>query len=108
MTPGPGDHFNFVRIPADGNCGANTLLTTEIEEEPICLPSGNWNDIRRLVTTIRSGQVRPSTLLAKLSAFPRQNGPALALRAILAASIDRYSCRQNPEMRRNATLHGLA
>nr|WP_234892939.1 Tn3 family transposase [Sinorhizobium meliloti] len=46
----------------------------------IYLPSGNWNDIRRLVTTIRSGQVRPSTLLAKLSAFPRQNGLALALR----------------------------
>ncbi|WP_284316938.1 Tn3 family transposase, partial [Labrys miyagiensis] len=40
----------------------------------------NWNDILRLVTTIRSGQVRPSTLLAKLSAFPRQNGLALALR----------------------------
>jgi len=32
----------------------------------------NWNDILRLVTTIRSGQVRPSTLLAKLSAFPRR------------------------------------
>ncbi|MGZ2505245.1 hypothetical protein ACVINI_005791 [Rhizobium beringeri] len=30
-------YFNFVRIPADSNRGANTLLTTEIEEEPLKL-----------------------------------------------------------------------
>lgn len=34
LTPGPGDHFNCARIPADNSRGANTLLTTEIEEEP--------------------------------------------------------------------------
>lgn len=65
----------------------------------------NWNDILRLVTTIRSGQVRPSTLLAKLSAFPRQNGLALALRDIgrINRSIFLPQWWQNPEMRRNAT-----
>ena len=65
----------------------------------------NWNDILRLVTTIRSGQVRLSTLLAKLSAFPRHNGLPLALRAL--GRINRSICLpqwwQNPEMRRNAT-----
>nr|WP_245416008.1 Tn3 family transposase [Mesorhizobium denitrificans] len=65
----------------------------------------NWNDILRLVTTIRSGQIRPSTLLAKLSAFPRQNGLALALRDIgrINRSIFLPQWWQNPEMRRNAT-----
>ena len=65
----------------------------------------NWDDILRLVTTIRSGQVRASTLLAKLSAFPRQNGLALALRDIgrINRSIFLPQWWQNPEMRRNAT-----
>ncbi len=65
----------------------------------------NWNDILRLVTTIRSGQVRPSTLLAKLSAFPRQNGLALALRDLgrINRSIFLPRWWQSPEMRRNAT-----
>ncbi|WFU51535.1 Tn3 family transposase [Sinorhizobium terangae] len=66
----------------------------------------NWNDILRLVTTIRSGQVRPSTLLAKLSAFPRQNGLALALRDIgrINRSIFLPQWWRNPDMRRNATI----
>lgn len=60
-----------------------TILTPgSLVGEPINVEriKANWNDILRLVTTIRSGHVRPSTLLAKLSAFPRQNGLALALR----------------------------
>nr|WP_275078204.1 Tn3 family transposase [Pseudovibrio axinellae] len=65
----------------------------------------NWNDILRLVTTIRSGQTRTSTLLAKLSAFPRQNGLALALRDIgrINRSIFLTQWWQSPQMRRNAT-----
>ena len=57
-------------------------------------------------TTIRSGQVRPSTVLAKLSAFPRQNGLALALRDLgrINRSIFLPQWWQNPEMRRNATV----
>lgn len=35
LTPGPGDHLDFVCIPTDSNYVANTLLNTEIEEEPI-------------------------------------------------------------------------
>jgi len=34
LTPGPGDHFDFVCITADSNRDANTLLTTDFEEEP--------------------------------------------------------------------------
>lgn len=65
----------------------------------------NWNDLLRLVITIRLGQVRPSTLLAKLSDFPRQNGLALALRDIgrINRSIFLRQWWQSPEMRRNVT-----
>jgi len=35
LRPGRGDHFNCVRIPGDNNRGANTLLTTEIGENPV-------------------------------------------------------------------------
>ncbi|NTF72585.1 Tn3 family transposase [Rhizobium rhizogenes] len=33
---------------------------------------GNWNDILRPVTAIRSGQVQPTAMPAKPTAFPRQ------------------------------------
>jgi len=35
FTPGPGDHFDFVRIPVGSKCDAYDLLTTQSEEEPI-------------------------------------------------------------------------
>jgi TnpA family transposase len=58
----------------------------------------------RPAPTIRAGQVRPSTLLAKLSAFPRQNVLALALRDIgrINRSIFLPQWWKNTQMRRNA------
>ncbi|OYR07826.1 tn3 transposase DDE domain protein [Brucella grignonensis] len=68
----------------------------------------NWNDILRLVTTIRSGQVRPSTLLAKLSAFPRQNGLALALRDLGRINRSIFFCPSGGRIRRCAETPLLA
>lgn len=42
FDPEPGDHFNCVRVPADISRGANTLLTTEFEEDPF-----NWQATTR-------------------------------------------------------------
>jgi TnpA family transposase len=44
--------------------------------------TAHWNDILRLATSIRSGTVTASAILQKLSAYPRQNGLAVALRDI--------------------------
>jgi hypothetical protein len=32
--PGPGDHFDFVRMPAHTGVIANGLLTTQSDEDP--------------------------------------------------------------------------
>ena len=42
----------------------------------------NWNDILRLVTITRSGQVQAFDLAGETVRIPRQNGLALALRDI--------------------------
>ena len=42
----------------------------------------HWDELLRLVTSIRSGTVTASAMLRRLSAYPRQNGLALALRDI--------------------------
>jgi TnpA family transposase len=44
--------------------------------------TAHWNDNLRLATSIRSGTVTASAILQKLSAYPRQNGLAVALREI--------------------------
>ena len=91
--------------PFPGDAPPENLASLVGEPVNIERIKANWNDILRLVTTVRSGQVRPSTLLAKLSAFPRQNGLALALRDLgrRNRSIFLRQWWQNPEMRRNAT-----
>ncbi|WP_244468076.1 NAD(P)/FAD-dependent oxidoreductase [Nitratireductor soli] len=43
MTPGPGDHFDFVRIHADSKCDAYNLLTTQSEEEPFKMQINSWD-----------------------------------------------------------------
>jgi TnpA family transposase len=42
----------------------------------------HWDDVLRLGTSIRAGTVTASTMLKKLSAYPRQNGLAVALREL--------------------------
>ena len=42
----------------------------------------HWDELLRLVTSIRSGTVTASAMLRRLSAYPRQNGLALALREV--------------------------
>jgi TnpA family transposase len=42
----------------------------------------HWDDILQLATSIRSGTLTASAMLQKLSAYPCQNGLAVALREI--------------------------
>ncbi|HLO76486.1 MAG TPA: Tn3 family transposase [Magnetospirillum sp.] len=42
----------------------------------------NWSEILRLAASIRAGTVAPSTILGRLSAYPRQNALAKALREV--------------------------
>jgi len=35
LTPGPGDHFDLVRMPAHSAVTTNDLLTTQSEEDPV-------------------------------------------------------------------------
>jgi TnpA family transposase len=44
--------------------------------------AAHWEDVLRLGTSIRSGTVTASEILKKLSAYPRQNGLAVALREL--------------------------
>ncbi len=44
--------------------------------------AAHWDDVLRLGASIRAGTVTASAMLKKLSAYPRQNGLAVALREI--------------------------
>jgi hypothetical protein len=44
--------------------------------------TAHWVDILRFATSIRSGTATASAMLQKLSAYPRQNGLAVALREL--------------------------
>ncbi len=44
--------------------------------------AANWDELLRMATSIRSGRVTASAMLRKLSAYPRQNGLAMALREV--------------------------
>ncbi|WP_252348451.1 transposase, partial [Gluconobacter sp. P1D12_c] len=44
--------------------------------------AAHWDDLLRLVTSIRSGTVTASAMLRKLGSYPRQNGLAVALREV--------------------------
>jgi TnpA family transposase len=51
---------------------------------PVDLPhaAAHWDELLRMATSIRAGTVTASAMLKKLSAYPRQNGLAVALREI--------------------------
>jgi TnpA family transposase len=68
----------------------------------------HWDELLRLATSIRTGTVTASAMLRKLSAYPRQNGLALALREIgrLERSIFMLDWLQDIDLRRR-TQAGL-
>ena len=72
----------------------------------------HWNDLLRLATSIRSGTVTASAILQKLSAYPRQNGLAVALREIgrIERTLFTLDWLKNIDLRRraNAGLKGEA
>ena len=68
----------------------------------------NWDDVLRLASSIKLGTVTASLMLAKLSAYPRQNGLAVALRELgrLERTVFTLEWLQSPELRRRV-LKGL-
>src|SRR3546814_2083280 len=59
-------------------------LLTGMTAEPIALGhvAAHWDELLRFATSIRTGTVTASAMLRRLSAYPRQNGLALALREL--------------------------
>jgi len=70
--------------------------------------AAHWDELLRLATSIRTGTVTASAMLRKLSAYPRQNGLALALREVgrLERSIFMLDWLQDIDLRRR-TQAGL-
>jgi TnpA family transposase len=66
--------------------------------------TAHWNDILRLATSIRAGTVTASAILQKLSAYPRQNGLAVALREIgrIERTLFTLDWLKNIDLRRRA------
>ncbi|KZB96209.1 transposase [Sphingomonas melonis TY] len=64
----------------------------------------HWDELLRLVTSIRSGTVTASAMLRRLSAYPRQNGLALALREVgrIERSIFMLDWLRDIDLRRRA------
>ena len=65
------------------------------------LVADHWQEVVRLVASIRAGAVSPSHIMGKLAAYPRQNGLALALREIgrLERSLFLLEWLRSPELR---------
>jgi TnpA family transposase len=59
------------------------LLAPMVDEKnpvDVVHAAAHWHELLRVATSIRSGTVTASAMLKKLSAYPRQNGLAVALR----------------------------
>jgi TnpA family transposase len=65
-----------------------------------------WNEIRRLASSIKQGTVTASLILRKLGAYPRQNSLALALRELgrLERTLFTLQWLQSPELRQRVQL----
>jgi len=66
--------------------------------------TAHWDDILRLATSIRSGTATASGMLRKLSAYPRQNGLAVALRELgrIERTLFTLDWLKNVDLRRRA------
>lgn len=98
-----GDHrlFSFEK-PSRYN-GLKPLLGGRIQTRTI---REHWEEIARLITSLRQGTVSPSLLVSKLAGHPRQNHLFVALREIgrLERSLFTLEWLQNPELRRRVTI----
>ena len=67
--------------------------------------SSNWDEVLRLLSSIRLGTVTASEILSKLANYPRQNGLAKALREIGKIERTLFTLRwlQDPDLRRRVT-----
>jgi len=65
----------------------------------------HWQDVLRLAASVRTGTASASLLLKRLSAYPRQNGLALALREIgrIERTLFTLDWLEMPELRRQTT-----
>src|SRR5277367_4220590 len=68
--------------------------------------TAHWDQLLRLATSIRTGTTTSSAILKKLSAYPRQNGLAKALREIgrIERTLFTLDWIKNPDLRRRAQL----
>lgn len=66
----------------------------------------HWQDILRLVMSIKTGTVTASVILRKLAAYPRQNGLAHALRELgkLERTVFTLDWLQDPDLRRRSHI----
>lgn len=66
----------------------------------------NWEQILRLTSSVKMGTVQASLMLRKLSAYPRQNSLALALRELgrLERTLFILKWIQEPQLRRNVLI----
>jgi TnpA family transposase len=64
----------------------------------------HWEELLRMAVSIRSGTSTASAMLKRLSAYPRQNGLAVALREIgrIERSLFTMDWLKSPELRRRA------
>jgi len=66
----------------------------------------NWDDVARLIASLRQGTVSPSLLVSKLAGHPRQNHLFVALREIgrIERSVFTLAWLQDPDLRRRVTV----
>ncbi|OCJ23844.1 hypothetical protein A6U89_31785 [Agrobacterium sp. B133/95] len=57
LIPGPGDHFDFVRMPAHSRVIANGLLTTQSEEDPVKVPNDNRKRLEKIIISVFDAQI---------------------------------------------------
>jgi TnpA family transposase len=68
--------------------------------------TAHWDQLLRLATSVRTRTTTSSAMLKKLSAYPRQNGLAKALREIgrIERTLFTLDWIKNPDLRRRAHL----
>jgi TnpA family transposase len=84
--------------PALGNLVGGTLDVRQMATQ--------WKEVLRLATSIKRGTVTASLILRKLSAYPRQNSLALALRELgrVERTLFTLDWLQSPELRRRVQV----